>query len=116
MIAALDEGNVGGYGRDDAAVPVGRDQVDVNCVGWADKEAQTPLRLDHILMLTNRLADGVWMRFPMTGELPGRGHGLAGGLILQPSPLDHPDAAGELYWGEWRARNGGFHPSAMLRA
>ena len=27
---------------------VGRDLVDVNCVGWADKEAQTPLRTDHI--------------------------------------------------------------------
>ena len=26
------------------AVMVGRDLVDVNCVGWADKEAQTPLR------------------------------------------------------------------------
>src|SRR6266850_2295249 len=30
------------------AVMVGRDLVDVNCVGWADKEAQTPLRTDHI--------------------------------------------------------------------
>jgi CubicO group peptidase (beta-lactamase class C family) len=51
------------------------------------------------LMTTNQLADGVWMRFPMTGELPGRGYGLAGGLILQPSPFDHPNAAGEFYWG-----------------
>ena len=31
-----------------SAVLVGRDLVDVNCVGWADKEAQTPLRPDHI--------------------------------------------------------------------
>ena len=30
------------------AVMVGRDLVDVNCVGWADKEAQTPLRTDHV--------------------------------------------------------------------
>src|SRR5689334_16343600 len=30
------------------AVLSGRDLVDVNCVGWADKEAQTPLRTDHI--------------------------------------------------------------------
>jgi CubicO group peptidase (beta-lactamase class C family) len=51
------------------------------------------------LMMTNQLADGVWMRFPMTGEFPGRGYGLAGGLILQPSPFDHPDSAAELYWG-----------------
>jgi CubicO group peptidase (beta-lactamase class C family) len=39
------------------------------------------------------------MRFPMTGELPGRGYGLAGGLILKPSPFDHADSAGEFYWG-----------------
>jgi CubicO group peptidase (beta-lactamase class C family) len=31
-----------------SAVFVGRDLVDVNCTGWADKEAQTPLRADHI--------------------------------------------------------------------
>ena len=31
-----------------SAVLVGRDLVDVNCAGWADKEAQTPLRVDHI--------------------------------------------------------------------
>src|SRR6201991_3143508 len=31
------------------AVMVGRDLADVDCVGWADKEAQTPLRADHIL-------------------------------------------------------------------
>lgn len=51
------------------------------------------------LMTTNQMADRVWMRFAMMGELPGKAYGLAGGLILQPSPLDHPDAAGELYWG-----------------
>src|SRR5258708_5923840 len=31
-----------------SAVLVGRALVDVNCAGWADKEAQTPLRADHI--------------------------------------------------------------------
>lgn len=31
-----------------SAVLIGRDVVDVTCIGWADKEAQTPLRLDHI--------------------------------------------------------------------
>ena len=30
------------------AVLSGRDLIDVTCVGWADKEAQTPLRTDHI--------------------------------------------------------------------
>ena len=31
-----------------SAVLVGRDLVDVNCAGWADKEAQVPLRTDHL--------------------------------------------------------------------
>src|SRR6185437_1930085 len=31
-----------------SAILVGRDLVDVNCVGWADKEAQSSLRTDHI--------------------------------------------------------------------
>src|SRR5262245_45861203 len=31
-----------------SAVLVGRDLVDVQCIGWADKEAQIPLRVDHI--------------------------------------------------------------------
>jgi len=31
-----------------SAVLVGRDLVDLNCVGWADREARTPLRADHI--------------------------------------------------------------------
>src|SRR5580693_7568095 len=34
-----------------SAVLVGRDLVDVNCVGWSDKEAQTPLRADHIFRI-----------------------------------------------------------------
>ena len=60
----------------------------------------TLLKADTItLMMTNQLADGVWMRFPMVGDLHGKGFGLAGGLILKPSPLDHRDSAGEFYWG-----------------
>jgi hypothetical protein len=37
-----------------SAVLVGRDLVDVNCVGWADKEAQTPLRVDHIFRVFSK--------------------------------------------------------------
>jgi CubicO group peptidase (beta-lactamase class C family) len=60
----------------------------------------TLLRPDTIAtMMTNQLADGVWMRFPIVGELRGKGFGLAGGLILEPSPFDHNDSTGELYWG-----------------
>src|SRR6185295_12657784 len=51
------------------------------------------------LMMTNQLPEGQWIRFALMGPQPGKVHGLAGGMIQQPSPLDHPDAAGELYWG-----------------
>jgi CubicO group peptidase (beta-lactamase class C family) len=50
------------------------------------------------LMMTNQLPEGVWLRFAF-GELQGRGHGLAGALILEPSVFDHQDARGELFWG-----------------
>jgi CubicO group peptidase (beta-lactamase class C family) len=50
-------------------------------------------------MMSNQLPDGQWIRFALLGEQPGRAFSLAGGLILKPGPFDHPDAAGELYWG-----------------
>jgi CubicO group peptidase (beta-lactamase class C family) len=34
-----------------SAVLVGRDLVDVKCIGWADKETRTPLRVDHIFRI-----------------------------------------------------------------
>jgi len=34
-----------------SAVLVGRDLVDVKCIGWADKEALIPLRVDHIFRI-----------------------------------------------------------------
>ncbi|WP_244443090.1 serine hydrolase domain-containing protein [Bradyrhizobium sp. Ai1a-2] len=51
------------------------------------------------LMMTNQLPEGAWIRFAGYGELQGKGHGLAGALILLPSAFDHPDAGGELFWG-----------------
>jgi CubicO group peptidase (beta-lactamase class C family) len=51
------------------------------------------------LMMTNQLPEGVWIRFAAYGALQGRGHGLAGALLLEPSAFDHPDASGELFWG-----------------
>ena len=50
-------------------------------------------------MMTNQLPDGQWIRFALMGEQPGKVHGLAGGIIQTPSKFDHPDAAGEFYWG-----------------
>jgi CubicO group peptidase (beta-lactamase class C family) len=51
------------------------------------------------LMMANQLPEGVWMRFPPYGELKGKGYGLAGALIMEPSAYEHPDAAGEIFWG-----------------
>src|SRR5215813_640408 len=50
-------------------------------------------------MMTNQLPEGQWIRFALMGEQPGKGHGLAGGIIQTPSAFDHPDASGEFYWG-----------------
>ena len=50
-------------------------------------------------MMTNQLPNGQWIRFALLGEQPGKAFGLSGGLIVQPSEFDHPDSAGELYWG-----------------
>jgi CubicO group peptidase (beta-lactamase class C family) len=59
----------------------------------------TLLKPDTIdLMMTNHLPAGVWIRFAAFGEFAGKGHGLAGGLVLQPSAFDHPDSTGELFW------------------
>jgi CubicO group peptidase (beta-lactamase class C family) len=51
------------------------------------------------LMMTNQLREGVWIRFAALGELQGKGYGLAGALILEPSAFDHQDARGEHFWG-----------------
>lgn len=51
------------------------------------------------MMMSNQLPAGQWIRFATLGEQPGKAFGLAGGLIVEPSPVDHPDSAGELYWG-----------------
>ena len=50
-------------------------------------------------MMTNQLPEGQWIRFASIGEMPGQAFGLGGGLIVKPSPMIHPDAAGEFYWG-----------------
>jgi len=59
----------------------------------------TLLKPDTIeLMMTNQLPENVWLRFAAFGEFRGKGHGLTGALILEPSRFDHPDAKGELFW------------------
>jgi len=60
----------------------------------------TLLKPDTIeLMMTSQLPQGVWMRFAGFGELQGKGHGLAGALLLEPSAFEHQDSQGELFWG-----------------
>ena len=51
------------------------------------------------LMMTNQLPEGQWIRFALLGEQPGKAHSLGGGLILEPSAIDHPDSRAEFYWG-----------------
>jgi CubicO group peptidase (beta-lactamase class C family) len=66
------------------------------------------------LMTTNQLPEGVWMHFPIVGELRGKACGLAGGLILKPSPLDHPDSNGELFWAGVAGTQWWISPSANV--
>jgi CubicO group peptidase (beta-lactamase class C family) len=66
------------------------------------------------LMMTNQLPRGVWIRFPQLGELRGRGFGLAGGLIVEPSPLDHKNSTGELFWGGVAGTQWWISPNANL--
>ena len=67
-----------------------------------------------VLMMANQLPEGVWIRFPIMGELHGRGFGLAGSLILEPSPLDHKDSTGELYWGGYAGTQWWISPKANV--
>jgi CubicO group peptidase (beta-lactamase class C family) len=66
------------------------------------------------LMMTKQLPDGMWIRFPIVGELRGRGFGLAGALISEPSPLDHRDAMGELFWGGYAGTQWWISPRANV--
>jgi CubicO group peptidase (beta-lactamase class C family) len=67
------------------------------------------------LMMTNQLPARVRVRFPQVGEIHGRGHGLAGSVILVPSEIDPKDSAGELQWRALPARIGGFRRRWILR-
>jgi CubicO group peptidase (beta-lactamase class C family) len=66
------------------------------------------------LMMTSQLPEGMWIRFPIVGELRGRGFGLAGALISEPSPLDHRDAMGELFWGGYAGTQWWISPRANV--
>jgi len=50
-------------------------------------------------MIHNQLPPGRFIAFPGVGELTGKGFGLAGGVVVTPAASEHPDSAGECYWG-----------------
>jgi hypothetical protein len=70
------------------------------------------------LMMTNQLPDGMWIRFPIVGELRGRGFGLAGALISYQSlrrsttGMRWVNSFGE----DMPAHSGGFRHGQMSRA
>ena len=66
------------------------------------------------MAMTNQLPAGTWLRFPRFGELWGRGYGLAGGVIVEPSAIDHEDSTGELYWGGVAGTHWWISPNASL--
>ncbi len=81
-----------------------------------------PLRPRTIaLMRTNQLAAGQCIRFPRLGDVPGKGHGLAGAVTLKPSAIDPAGATGEFEWGGiagthwWIAPGGKFAGLAMTQ-
>jgi len=47
----------------------------------------------------NQLADGVSIRFPRVGEVPGKGYGLAGAVTMTPADTDPAGSTGEIQWG-----------------
>jgi CubicO group peptidase (beta-lactamase class C family) len=50
-------------------------------------------------MMTNQLASGQTIRFATRGPVPGRGFGLGGAVIFQPTSIDPPASRGEFSWG-----------------
>ena len=67
-------------------------------------------------LMANQLPPGVHIRFPVVGEVHGKGFGLAGAMTLTPSPIDPPQSAGELQWGGIAGTHWWIAPSANLAA
>lgn len=67
-------------------------------------------------MMRNQLAAGVNIRFPRTGRLPGKGHGLAGAVTIEPSALDPPASRGECQWGGLAGTHWWISPCTGLSA
>jgi CubicO group peptidase (beta-lactamase class C family) len=68
------------------------------------------------LILSNPLPDGVTLRFPRLGEVPGKGYSLAGAITFEPVPLDPEDSTGELQWGGIGGTHWWISPRTKLAA
>ncbi|HEU5294848.1 MAG TPA: serine hydrolase domain-containing protein [Burkholderiaceae bacterium] len=72
-------------------------------------------------MSVNQLPAGRFIRFPGIGELTGKGHGLVSGVVVAPAASEHPESAGEWYWGGmagtqwWIAPRHGFAGALMTQ-
>ena len=51
------------------------------------------------LMMSNHLPEGVSIRFPTVGPVPGKVFGLGGAITVQPGRYDPPGSLGEFEWG-----------------
>lgn len=76
---------------------------------------ETLLRAQTIaLMMTNQLPEGVNIKFPQTGEIVGKGYGLAGAVTIAPSQFDPPGSTGEFQWGGIAGTHWWISPRANL--
>jgi CubicO group peptidase (beta-lactamase class C family) len=51
------------------------------------------------MMMVNQLPEGMPISFPGFGVLEGKGFGLGGAVVFQPTAFEHPAAKGEVFWG-----------------
>jgi CubicO group peptidase (beta-lactamase class C family) len=51
------------------------------------------------LMMSNQLPEGVSIRFPTVGPVPGKVFGLGGAITVKPGAYDPPGSLGEFEWG-----------------
>ena len=66
------------------------------------------------MMMTNQLPEGVCIRFPEQGDIPGKGFGLAGAVTLTPSSVDPRGSTGEFQWGGIAGTHWWISPKANL--
>lgn len=73
------------------------------------------------LVALNQLPKGSSIRFPVLGELVGKGFGVVGGVVEKPLPGEHPESAGEVFWSGmaatqwWIAPRHGFAAALMTQ-